>query len=151
MYHKLMMENQSIYTKLVFERLKKLTGKELSIGQPKILEHLYLNDGSFQKDIASACQIEQATLTNLLSRMEKNDLVKRTSKEGDKRYIYVYLTEKGKKAANYVMQASEDIESIALNNFSKEEKERFIQLLKKVNINLKERKEADMIEQKGSC
>lgn len=38
MYHNLMMENQSIFTKLVFEEL---SGKNLSIGQPKILEFIY--------------------------------------------------------------------------------------------------------------
>lgn len=100
--------------------------------------------------LAIACQIEQATLTNLLSRMEKNDLVKRESSKGDKRYIYVHLTEKGKRAANFVMEAFKDVESVALSNFSEEEKQSFIQFLEKVNKNLKSRKEAYMIEKKGN-
>ncbi len=52
MYHNLMMENQSIFTKLVFEEL---SGKNLSIGQPKILEYLFTHDGAIQKEIAEAC------------------------------------------------------------------------------------------------
>ena len=67
MYHNLMMKNQTIFTKLVFE---KLTEENLSIGQPKILEYLSSHDGAIQKEIAEACNIEPATLTSLLSRIK---------------------------------------------------------------------------------
>ena len=144
MYHNLMMENQSIFTKLVFEQL---VGKNLSIGQPKILEYLYTHDGAIQKDIAEACKIEPATITNLLSRMEKNGLVIRKNKNGDKRYICVYLTEIGKKDGKHVINALKLLEDIALKDFSKEEKEEFISYLKKVNKNLVQKKEE---EKKGS-
>ncbi len=144
MYHNLMMENQSIFTKLVFEQL---VGKNLSIGQPKILEYLYTHDGAIQKDIAEACKIEPATITNLLSRMEKNGLVIRKNKNGDKRYICVYLTELGKQDGKHVINALKLLEDIALKDFSKEEKKEFEFYLKKVNKNLVQKKEE---EKKGS-
>ncbi len=147
MYHNLMMENQSIFTKLVFEEL---SGKNLSIGQPKILEYLFTHDGAIQKEIAEACQIEPATLTSLIARMEKNGLVRRENKSGDKRYICVYLTDLGKTASNYVINAFKTIEDIALNGFSNEEQEKFIFFLKKANKNLIKRKYEDKNEKNGN-
>lgn len=146
-YHKLMLENQTIFTKMVFEQI---TNKNLSIGQPKVLEYLFSHDGAIQKDIAYACQIEPATLTSLLSRMEKGGLVERKCKTGDKRYICVYLTDFGRKNSEDVVKAFDYLESIALKDFSKEETEQFITFLKKVNNNLTKMKGENIDEQKRS-
>ncbi len=128
-----MLENQTVFTKMVFD---KLSGRSLSVGQPKVLEYLFYHDGSVQKTIAKECQIEPATVTSLLSRMEKNGLIERRGKSGDKRYICVYLTDKGRKESEYVVTAFDAIEKEALKGFSVEEKEQFILFLKKVNSNL---------------
>lgn len=133
-YHNLMMENHTIFSRMVFERL---SGEELSTGQPKILEYLRDHDGAIQKDIAMACAVEPATATSLLSRMEKNGLIERRSKDGDRRYTCVYLTEKGRKKAELSVKALHDVERTALHGFSDEEKERFISYLRRVNGNLK--------------
>jgi len=132
-YHKLMLENQTMFTKMVFE---KLADRHLSVGQPKVLEYLFAHDGAIQKTIAQACQIEPATVTSLLSRMERSGLIERKYKNGDKRYICVYLTDMGRKESEYVVNAFNVIETAALKNFSAEEKEQFILFLKKVNNNL---------------
>lgn len=133
-YHKLMMENQTLFSKKLFENLE---NHKLTSGQPKILEYLKEHDGAVQKDIACACQIEPATVTSLLFRMEKNNLVERRMKKGDRRFLCTYLTENGKRAAESVAESFESTECIALNGFSKEEKEKFIYFLEKVNKNLK--------------
>ena len=101
-YHKLMMENHTFFSRMVFERL---SGTGLSTGQPKILEYLFSHDGAIQKDIAEACAVEPATATSLLSRMEKNGLVERKSKDGDRRYTCVFLTEKGRTDAAFHRRA----------------------------------------------
>ncbi|MBE5983132.1 MarR family winged helix-turn-helix transcriptional regulator [Lacrimispora sp. AGF001] len=135
MYHKLMLENQTMFTKQVFEQLE---GRELSSGQPKILEYLYEHDGSVQKDIAQACKIEPATVTSLLSRMEKSEIIERRMQNNNRRFWYVYLTEKGREEAVYVKKAFDTVKEIALKDFTNKEKELFIQYLKRVNKNLKE-------------
>lgn len=133
-YHKLMMENHTFFSRKVFERLSS-TG--LSTGQPKILEYLFSHDGAIQKDIAEACAVEPATATSLLSRMEKNGLVERRSKDGDRRYTCVFLTEKGRTDAVLSIDALTGLEETALDGFSEDEKERFISYLKRVNDNLR--------------
>lgn len=136
-YHKLVMENNTMFTKMVFE---KLSDRDLTKGQPKILEYLYSNDGAVQKDIAKSCFIEPATVTNLLYRMEKKDLIYRRVDENNRRYLYVYLTEKGKAEASNVMKAFDILEDIALKNLDEQEIDTLISLLDKVNQTLKEYK-----------
>lgn len=137
-YHKLMMENQTLFSKKLFEQLAKY---ELTSGQPKILEYLLEHNGAVQRDIACACHIEPATVTSLLFRMEKNNLVERRMKEGDRRFLCAYLTENGKRAAENVIEEFQRIENMIFEGFSKEEKEKFIYFLEKVNKNLKEGRE----------
>ena len=134
-YHKLMMENNTMYTKKVFDNV---SDRKLSKGQPKILEYLYKNDGAVQKDIAKSCFIEQATVTSILARMEKNELIIRKVDPDNRRFQFVYLTEKGKVEAKFVIESFAKLENNALKDFTDEEKMQFVNFLKRVNKNLKE-------------
>lgn len=134
LYHKLMMENHTLFSKMVFERLSE---QELSAGQPKVLEYLIAHDGAAQKDIAEACIIEAATATSLLARMEKSGLIDRRSREDDKRYILVYLTEKGRACAESSVNVFGDVEAHVFEGFSDEERKDFISYLERVNRNLR--------------
>lgn len=129
-----MMENHTLFSKMVFERL---SGQELSAGQPKVLEYLIAHDGVAQKDIAEACIIEPATATSLLARMEKTGLIDRRSREDDKRYILVYLTEKGRAHAEASVNVLSDVEEHVFEGFSDAEREAFISYLERVNGNLR--------------
>ena len=80
--HYLIMANHFIFQKMLFSSIKD-TG--LSLGQPKILDYLKEHDGSVQKDIASACHIEQASLTSVLNGMEKKGLIVRKMLDGNRR------------------------------------------------------------------
>lgn len=134
-YHKLMMENNTMYTKKVFDNV---ADRKLSKGQPKILEYLYTNDGAVQKDIAKSCFIEQATVTSILTRMEKNELIIRKVDPDNRRFQFVYLTEKGKVEAKFVIESFEMLEKNAPKDFTIEEKSQFLNYLNRVNNNLKE-------------
>ena len=68
--HYLLMATHSLFQKKVFSGLS-----DLGPGQPKILDYLGLHDGSVQRRIAQGCQIDPATLTGLLTRMEEKQLI----------------------------------------------------------------------------
>lgn len=124
--HYLIMANHFIFQKMLFSSIKD-TG--LSLGQPKILDYLKEHDGSVQKDIASACHIEQASLTSVLSGMEKKGLIVRKMLDGNRRSLYVFLTEKGRELSERIAVEFEKIEKLALSSFSDKEKETIIKLL----------------------
>ena len=68
----------------------------LSPGQPKVLECLMERGESNQKTIADYCEIEQATVGSILTRMERDGLIVRSQREGNRRSLYVSLTPKGR-------------------------------------------------------
>lgn len=74
----------------------------LTAGQPKILYFLAKQDGIDQKTIAMNCEIEPATVGSILLRMENVGLIVRRKKEGNRRSLYVYMTDKGKKALEHM-------------------------------------------------
>lgn len=134
-YHQLMLENHTLFTKHVFHRLAPYA---LSSGQPRVLEYLARHDGAMQKDIAHACMIEPPSVTSVLSRMEKDGLIQRGAREGDRRSQYVALTAQGKKLAEQTLEAFRQEEESALGGLSKEETQTLLHLLEKVNRNLKQ-------------
>ncbi len=132
-YHYLMLLNHSAYQKQVYEKLSNIN---LSIGQPKVLDFLYEHNGCMQKEIAIGCQIEPASVTSILSKMEKDGYVERVNEEGNRRSLYVYLTEKGLNTAVKVRQVMEEIEEKTLKKLTSKEREVLLELLKKVNEGL---------------
>ena len=133
-YHILMLENHTIYSKLAFAQLSK---HNLSIGQPKVLEYLLSNDGCIQKQIAENCQIESASATVLLLKMEKDGLIERKSLNNNRRSLHVYLTDIGREKALYTKQIFCNLDQYALEGLSEDEKKTLLELLDKVNNNLK--------------
>ena len=85
-FHYMIMVNQSLFQKKVLDALSPY---KLTAGQPKVLDYLGRHNGCIQKAIATGCQIEPATLTGILSRMEEKKLIKRQTKDGNKRSLYV--------------------------------------------------------------
>ena len=67
--HYLLMKTHAHINRLI---LSQAAAIGLSPGQPKILECLLLNGECNQKAIAENCEIEQATVGSILSRMERD-------------------------------------------------------------------------------
>lgn len=131
-FHYLIMAEQSMFQKELLCKLKKYG---LTIGQPKILDFLYLRDGIEQKEIARGCHIEPGTLTTILNGMEKNGLIERRMQNGNRRSLFVFLTEKGKEQAQAVRKAFHEIEETAFRGLEEEERNAFLQTFQKIYQN----------------
>lgn len=132
-FHYLNMISQSLFQKKV---LLQLTQIGLTSGQPKILDFLRLHDGSMQKDLAFGCQIEPATLTGILERMEQKGYIERRYKEKNRRSSYVYLTAKGREYAQKTVNIFSSIEEEIFAGISKEEQTQFVTTLVKICSNM---------------
>lgn len=132
-FHYMIMVNQSLFQKKV---LDVLSPYKLTAGQPKVLDYLGKHNGCIQKAIATGCQIEPATLTGILSRMEEKKLIKRQTKDGNKRSLYVYLTDEGKRLQEIVNDTFEKVENEILSGISESEKEQFINTFFKICNNM---------------
>lgn len=118
--------------------IQKISVLNLLPGQPKILEYLLENNGSIAKDISSGCVLDKSTVTSLLLRMEKQNLIIRKTHATDKRSSYVYLTEKGLTIAKKIKQICFTIDDKALKNIPPQNKKILLETLNTVIDNLKE-------------
>lgn len=134
--HYLLMSDHSLFQKSL---LTSIRDSNLTPGQPKVLDYLSMHDGAVQKEIAESCHIEPATLTSVLLGMEKKGLITRKNLNGNRRSLYVYLTDEGKMLAKEVERKFELIEKKALFGFNEEEKELLTVLLTRVNENMSRR------------
>ena len=115
------------------DEFKKL---EISKGQPKILDYLVEHDGSIQKDIAKNCNIEAATVTSILSIMEKVGFVERRPNKDDRRIINVYLTEKGRRVQVNSQKVISQIERDCFSDFNEEEMKQLKNFFERMYNNL---------------
>lgn len=113
-------------------------------GQPIILKLIEYNPGLSQKELAEVAQISRPTLNVMLGRFQKNGLVEIKYDKNNSKISKVYLTDKGKDKSEKANEAIRNFNNIHFSNFTPEEKEEFIKLIKKMSDNLeKEIKEAE--------
>lgn len=86
-------------TSRAFTKQYALLLEEMGITYPQYLVMLVLwqGDGLLVQQIASALEIDSATATPLIQRLEKMDLVARRRSTEDERRVHVFLTAKAKR------------------------------------------------------
>lgn len=143
--HYLLMKTHSLFSKLV---MTEASHAGLTSGQPKVLEYLTLFGEADQKTIAAYCEIEPATVGSILLRMEENGLILRRQKAGNRRSLYVSLTDKGRDAAARVEEIFHTVEADAARELSPDEVHLLQELLNKLctglqpNANFQKKKES---------
>ncbi len=104
----------------------------LSNGQPPVLRYLYYNKDATQRELSDFLRIKPASLTDILQRMEKNELVKRKRGEKDQRTMRVSITEKGTEKFEEYVKREALLGDIFFREFSPEEKAVFLCSLEKM-------------------
>lgn len=140
-FHYSLMKTHSILSRRISFRAQKELG--LSPGQPKVLDCLIEHEGSDQKTIASICEIEQATMGSILLRMEEKGLIQRKRMDGNRRSLYVFLTDYGKETALKMKQLFDEEDRCALSILSDDEKQFLNETLEKIRQQINQRLEED--------
>lgn len=131
--HYLLMADHAILQKNLFADIKDFG---LSIGQPKVLDFLKDNNGAMQKVIAKGCHIEPASLSTILSGMEKNGLIQRQLAKDNRRNIKVSLTDKGWEISKRLGEKFSALEEKALTGLNKKDTTALLAYLTKIHENL---------------
>lgn len=131
--HYLLMKSHSVMQRKIYSEAQKIG---LTSGQPKILDYLYEHEGSDQKTIAGYCEIEPATLGSILLRMEQKGLIERRQENGNRRSLFVYLTENGKEVCEKMHDIFSQADERAIEGISSGEIEEIKTLLTKICRNL---------------
>ena len=132
-FHHLLMKAHFVMHRRVMTQAKAIG---LTSGQPKILELLAEREGVEQKTVARSCEIEPATVGSILDRMESAGLIERRREAGNRRSLYVYLTDAGKDAAAKTEEIFSRAEEDAFDGMDAEEIDALCAALEKVYRNL---------------
>ena len=91
-------------------------------GQPSLLQALWEHEGLMHTELARRLQVQPATITKMLQRMEKAGFVERRPDPDDQRVSRVYLTEVGRAVRSDVQQVWRQLEEEAFAGFTLEER-----------------------------
>ena len=98
-----------------------LAKENLHIGQELLLMELWQGDGMTQTELAERLCIEPPTLTKMLGRLEKTELLEKRRDTEDKRICRIFLTEKGYSFQKPITDLWLQLEEVILANLSSEE------------------------------
>lgn len=105
---------------------------ELTKPQYAVMRAIAEQPGIEQVTLTEAAVCTKATLAEMLSRMEKRNLVRREHDPADKRRRFVYLTAQGEALLASATPLGDNVDDEFLGRLSGEEREQFTQLVRKM-------------------
>ena len=111
-------------------------GHDVTIVQWRILKCLWHKDGRRQQDLADVVHRDKTSITRMIDGMEKRDLVVRIPDRLDRRQKLIYLTGKGKRLREELMQIVQKTSSEAQQGIDQERLDVFGDVLAKIRSNL---------------
>ena len=111
-----------------------LDERSLSItpGQMIVLYTLYKKDGVSITDLSKRCYLDNSTLTGLMDRLERLQLVQRVDVPGDRRAFSIFLTPEAMGIRDQVVEVMETVATTMLEGCSEAEIEIFEKVLRNI-------------------
>lgn len=110
--------------------------------QSVLLQFVYENSKDrdvFAKDMEKEFDLSRASIAGILQNMEKNGLIKRQTINNDARLRKIILTNKALKIREEIERNIGKVEERAIKGLSKEDVKKYIELTKKMSLNLERR------------
>ncbi len=124
--------------KFIENKLKENDLTDLIPTHGNILTSLYESDKKLtMKEISKKIGKDKSTVTSLVNKLIDLGYVKKEKCTKDKRVTYISLTQKAKNIEDKFNFISSEVKETAYKNFTKEEKEEFLRLLRKLSSNFK--------------
>ena len=98
-----------------------------------VLSAVWENDGVKFKDLAKSLEMDGSTLTSILDRLERQDLLERRDDPEDRRSLLVFLTEKAEQSIAEITCLAEKLNQEIKERFSNEEFATFEKVLEKLS------------------
>jgi DNA-binding MarR family transcriptional regulator len=112
--------------------MKEKVHQELTTDQFATMHYLYLNEPSTSTDIANEFAIGKSAVTAQINRLFEKGFIERKRDENDRRVVYLYLTDEGKRLVEQGMEKLYEVLGEVLNNFDKKEIYFFIEKLQRL-------------------
>lgn len=110
---------------------------DLHIGQELALLHLWEQDGITQSQLRNKIGTEASTLSNMLRKLEADNIVYRKHNPSDHRISNVFLTDKGRELKGPITKIWENHEKALLAGISSDELKLMHNVLQRMDENIK--------------
>jgi DNA-binding MarR family transcriptional regulator len=112
--------------------LKKVSVLDLTTVQGMVICFLYENDRLTSSELGKKTDLDSATLTGVLDRLEAGGFVERRQNPEDRRSIRIHLTEKGRTTGEKVAKLMEEANAEFLRGFNASEEVALRSLLNRI-------------------
>ena len=112
--------------------LKKVSALHLTAVQGMVIRFLYDNDRLTSSELGKKTELDSATLTGVLDRLEAGEFIERRQNPEDRRSIRIHLTEKGRAAGETVTRLMEEANAEFLREFNASEEVALRSLLARI-------------------
>jgi len=126
---------QRLYSRALGNRLAPYG---VSPGYLSVLQVLWEGDGLIQRDLRSRLDIEQATLSNTLKRMERDGLILRTPDPKDRRHHTITLTPQGKSVQRLVHESIQDLRKTVNQGLTVNDRRYFNRIIRQMTSHLED-------------
>lgn len=107
-------------------------------GQANLLLLIHQNDGASQRELAEQMDVRPSSMTEMLTKMEQNNLLVRKQDDKDQRIMRIYLTEEGKTAAQRIGESKDASAKSFFSVLTDEEQEQLLIIIEKLSASLED-------------
>ncbi|UOQ94818.1 MarR family transcriptional regulator [Halobacillus shinanisalinarum] len=112
----------------------KLSSYGVTPAQYALLRFLWKKDGQFSSVLGEKVQLDSATVTGIIDRMEQNGFIERRFDPKDRRNRLIFLTEKGRSMEGPLCEKMDEMNEEVMSNFDGEEFQQFKKVLFDIGI-----------------
>ena len=116
---------------------KHTLGKDVTPQKVYVLELLELDKKITMNELSRGMDLDSSAVSTLVSRMEKNGLIKRTHGTQDRRTVFVQLTKKGNKLRDKIRSKFNTLTEYIGENISEDEIATLKRIVSKLAVNQK--------------
>ncbi len=102
-----------------------------------VLSNLSRHDGMMQTELAGMLDVGKVTVGGLVERLEQAGWVERRPDASDRRAKRVYLTDRAQRVLADIRQAGDDMNQMAFDGLSRQDRRELFRLLTRIKDNLK--------------
>jgi DNA-binding MarR family transcriptional regulator len=114
----------------------RLVGHDISLSMWFFLRLLWIQDGQTQKELSDELGLTPATTVSAMDGMEARGFIERRRSREDRRKVYIYLTVAGRALEKQLSPYASEVNEIALETLSSEERRVVTELLQRINRSL---------------
>lgn len=120
-----------------FIKFQKKVFLELGVNycEGKSITALYQKKELTQRELSEECDMDTPQTCRIVMRLMLKKIIKRHYKNGNRKTMFIALTEKGNNMAKDILSKMEILKNEFFNNVSTDEKQRLIETVNKMLIN----------------